>query len=148
MKLETWEILKQYSDMYGKFEAIEDEFHFETDSDDYSSVVISFYENSAKCHLYYVRDHMYNRNPQEGPASIWWYDTGELLSVEYLCNSIYSNGNKPSLVRYHRNGKVSAEQYWLNGHIHRPISEGPAIISYGENGNVIAESFMENGVYV
>lgn len=51
----------------------------------------------------------------------------------------------PALVQYHDNGRVSKEQWWLNGKRHR--DDGAAETWYDEKGNVTLKLYYLNGKY-
>jgi len=73
---------------------------------------------------------------------IYYYENGKISYEEYFLNGERHRTDGPAYISYHKNGQISYEAYFLNGKRHR--TDGPAYIGYHENGQVYSEAYWIN----
>jgi len=76
--------------------------------------------------------------------------SGNLSRIIYADHSGYHrNPNEgPALIYYSDSGKIIGEEYYSNGWLHRDPLEGPAITNYFKNGNIKSEHYYVHGARV
>lgn len=76
--------------------------------------------------------------------SVQYYNSGVILSKQWLDNHQYHNLIGPSYIKYFENGRKQCESWYYNGQIHR--QDGPANICYYETGTIWTQLWIKNGV--
>ena len=87
-----------------------------------------------------------HRNSLIGPASIQYYEIGNINCKKYYENGKSYRLDGPTFIGYRRNYSMNCEQYCENDMLHR--LDGPAFIWYYENGNIDHEEYYENGTLI
>ena len=106
-------------------------------------------ENIKIYELVYYYKNKLHRPIEDGPALIKYdYDSNKVLYVSYYVygklHRVTDEGIfKPAVIKYHYNGTISSEEYYIRDIKHRP--DGPAHVGYDELGNVIEEKYYMNG---
>jgi len=72
-----------------------------------------------------------------------FHRNGNIWINEYYLNGNRHRGDGPAYIIYNKNGNVECEYYILNGKRHR--EDGPAVIWYYENGNIECVYYYLNG---
>jgi len=107
------------------------------------SHIITF-ENGLISKLEYRNEYgELHRNPEIGPAVIYYYENGNIRYKSYWVNGKKHRLEGPAYISYYENGNIRCESYWVNSEEHR--LDGPAYIEYHENGNIHFESYLING---
>ncbi len=83
-----------------------------------------------------------HREPQEGPAVIERYDSGELKAVEYWVRGKLHRQDGPCAIHYAVDGSALEEQFRLVGRLHRDSAEGPAWVIRNNRGVALDEHYM------
>lgn len=92
----------------------------------------------------YNKTHHAHLHPLLGPASVWYYDNGNIGQAEYMWNGRRDReGDKPSIIMFDYNGNIESERYFENDKLNR--QNGPAIIFYLPNGNVKRQIYYIEG---
>lgn len=141
-----------YSD--GNIECIQwikgDKFHRgvtpasnEGGSEKIGPAVIYYYRNGIILSKEWYNEGLLHR--KDGPAYIEYYSNG-LKEVEiWYKNDKMCRNDGPVKIRYHENGNVKVKEWIKNGNLHR--KDGPAFIVYNDSGNVLHEEWRRNGEY-
>ena len=84
-----------------------------------------------------------HRNPEIGPAVIYYYRNGNIRFGSYWVKGNSHRLEGPAFISYYENGNIYYESYWVDNKCHR--LDGPAHIEYYENGNISYKEYWING---
>ena len=80
----------------------------------------------------------------DGPANIWYLESGEINSEDYIINNKYHRLNGPAEIYYYKSGEINSENYYINGKRNR--LNGPARILYYKNWKTDKEYYYINDI--
>jgi len=90
---------------------------------------------------YNSKDKLHRLN---GPARIWYHESGEINCEDYCINGKRHRLNGPARIWYTKSGEISSERYYINGKRHR--LNGPADIWYYKSGEIQHEYYWINDI--
>jgi hypothetical protein len=70
--------------------------------------------DSKKCDWTY-RDPFERFHRLNGPARIFYYNTGEIYREEWYDRGRRHNPNGPAIIHYNKDGSITFKEHWLNG---------------------------------
>ena len=79
---------------------------------------------------------------------VYTKEKGLVETDDYISDNIHKltfhREDGPAFIRYHSNGKVADEVYYVHDKCHR--LDGPADIVYDENGNIVYGAYWINDI--
>ena len=72
-------------------------------------------------------------------------DTNKIKSISFKRNGKLHNVEFPAIIKYYEDGSIELEEYYFEGKLHRPPTDGPAIIWYDKSSNIMGESYYIKG---
>lgn len=111
------------------------------------SKLIRYGEDGKHTYMAYFQRGVYGRmDGSEGPAVTRYHKNGRVSSEEWYCCGQHRRTDRPASIKYDFKGNKIEERWCVTTGDQISRKDGPAIIKYRPNGQILHEKFMTDGI--